>query len=66
VWNRVDCCTTRLNNFIVSADEHKCGEVAVAKRKNVVKCNNFKASSVTVSLKGKNYLTLCEVQVYGS
>jgi hypothetical protein len=72
VWNRVDCCKTRLNNFSVkiglsnSKSEQKCATVRTAHRKNIVQCGCKKGDSVKVQLGGLDYLTLCEVQVYGS
>jgi hypothetical protein len=66
VWNRADCCATRLNNFEVLADGHKCGTIGTARTSNTVQCNNQRAATVTVRLTGTNYLTLCEVQVYAS
>jgi hypothetical protein len=66
VWNRVDCCRNRLNNFDVFANGHRCGRVGRAHRVNTVRCHNRRASTVMVRHAGKNYLTLCEVQVYGS
>ena len=65
VWNRVDCCASRLNNFEVLVDSQLCGKVGHAHRSNTVSCHKKKGRSVTVRLAGRNYLTLCEVQVYG-
>jgi hypothetical protein len=65
VWNRADCCASRLNNFEVLVDSQLCGKVRHARRSNTVSCHKKKGRSVTVRLAGRTYLTLCEVQVYG-
>jgi hypothetical protein len=65
VWNRVDCCQSRLNNFNVFVGSRKCGSVGRAHRKNTVQCGCKSGRSVKVQLSGTDYLTLCEVQVYG-
>jgi len=70
VWNRSDCCSSRLNGFRVMAGMPKawnvCGEVKVAHRKSKIGCRRTRARFVRVQLLGTNYLTLCEVEVYGS
>ena len=66
VWNRVDCCQNRLNNFDVVLDSSKCGSVGAAQRKNTVSCSGKKGQKVKVQLQGKGYLTLAEVEVYGA
>ncbi len=66
VWNRVDCCGDRLNNFTVSVDGQLCGSVAKADIQNIVPCNGKVGTSVTVQLPGtKRILSLAEVEVYG-
>lgn len=66
VWNRVDCCQSRLNNIQVLAGHRVCGNVGRARRVNTVHCRWKKANSVTVRHYGPSrYLTLCEVQVFG-
>jgi len=66
VWNRTDCCGSRLNNFSVRVGDSKCGStVAKAQEKNTLQCGCKKGRKVKVQLEGKDYLTLCEVQVYG-
>jgi hypothetical protein len=66
VWNRVDCCTSRLNNFDVLVGDDKCASVARAHRRNTVQCGCKRGRTVKVQLKRQDYLTLCEVQVYGT
>jgi len=66
VYNRKDCCSSRLNNFQVLVDSHVCGKVGKAHAVNTVQCRKRKGRHVTVRLTGTNYLTLCEVKVYGS
>ena len=65
VWNRADCCQGRLNHFEVLVNSRVCGKVGTAKRSNTIRCNGAQGTSVTVRLRGNNYLTLCEVQVFG-
>jgi len=66
VYNRVDCCASRLNNIQVFAGSKVCGSIGRAARRNTVNCNYKRASSVKVRLQRRDYLTLCEVKVYGS
>lgn len=70
VWNRQDCCSSRLNHFIVSVSARRvwstCGRVAHAKRKNTIECGCRRARFVKVQLQRTAHLTLCEVQVFGS
>jgi hypothetical protein len=65
VWNRVDCCRSRLDNFQVQVDSTLCGTVKSAETRNTVTCKGAVGSSVTVTLMTHGLLTLCEVQVYG-
>jgi hypothetical protein len=74
VWNRGDCCGTRLNGFEVRVGDTqdvkgpRCGEthsIGQGKSKKV-DCGNKVGRYVTVDMPRKEYLTLCEVKVYGS
>jgi hypothetical protein len=71
LYNRADCCSTRLNGVTVGisdtdshADAEQCGTVPTASAVNVVPCKK-KGQYVWVSLV-KNHLTLCEVKVQAS
>jgi len=67
VWNRSDCCQTRLKNFRVKVccPNRQCGKVIkFPEARNEFHCKR-KGRWVQVELLNKNYLTLCEVQVYG-
>lgn len=68
VWNRVDCCASRLNGMTVltGLPWRPCGSVKHAQRKNKIDCQRTRARHIRVQLVGQNYLTLCEVEVYGS
>jgi len=69
VWNRQDCCTSRLNHFKVRValrgKWRTCGSVRRARRKNTIPCGCRAARYVRVQLERRGYLTLCEVQVFG-
>merc|ERR1719453_2113876 len=66
VYNRRDCCASRLNNFEVRVNNHRCGVVHRAHAVNTVNCRNRRGRYVKVQKRDTNYLTLCEVKVYGS
>jgi len=71
VWNRSDCCGSRLDPFQVFVGSHKCGgnhSIKQGQSKDV-SCGNKEGSSVKIQVrKGtkKAPLTICEVKVYGS
>merc|ERR1711907_352434 len=76
VFNRADCCGNRLNGFVVRVgdnDTWKNSKGQCGGRNNIrqggsksVKCGGKRGRYVYVVLAGKtNYLTLCEVRVYG-
>ena len=80
VYNRLDCCGERLNGFqvIISARPFpnralNDGEVNGLKHWNVntpgkvhrINVNNTPGRYVRIQLKGQNYLSLAEVQVFG-
>ncbi len=73
VYNRTDCCGDRLNNFNVILSTKPIGShaiemaklVEVAKQKNIVGFDDVQARYVRIQLKGINYLSLAEVEVFG-
>ena len=77
LYNRVDCCSGRLNNFIItignngsSTENQICvsdgGDVA-NKYKIINECSPpILGRYVHVMVKGKIPIALCEIQVYGS
>ena len=74
VYNRVDCCSARLNNFLVTVGndandvgDQVCGGLENTQGKNrieVVCPETLRGRYVTISTP-KPLLTLCEVQVMG-
>jgi hypothetical protein len=65
IWNRQDCCASRLNNVAVELDGRRCGVITHARRKNTVRCGCKAARRVRIRTLANSYLTLCEVRVYG-
>ena len=72
VYNRADCCGSRLSKFEVRVgestswkDNAKCGNYYSVPQgsKLEVNCNGLLGSNVFVVLEGEGYLTLCEVKV---
>ena len=66
IYNRRDCCGSRLSGVQVNVDSQKCGIIVRARSVNTVFCGNKVGSSVTVRHRSSKYLTLCEVQVFGT
>merc|ERR1711998_371187 len=75
IWNRQDCYQNRLDQVTVSVccsppslAFEACGRVAVASRKNTIRCNGVRGRYVQVMSHQPRQvkLTLCEVQVFGS
>lgn len=65
VYNRSDCCGSRLNFFEVWVDAKKnCGKISAAKALNTIDCKGYVGRKVKVQLVGRNHLTLCEVKIY--
>jgi hypothetical protein len=73
IWNRGDCCGSRLSNFEVRVGNNagmwtvskKCGErwaIPEGEHKTI-KCNERVGQFVWVVLQERNVLTLCEVRV---
>ncbi|GAA2606069.1 hypothetical protein Stube_62580 [Streptomyces tubercidicus] len=81
VWNRTDCCTTRLSNFwVLTSDKPITGRSLTDARNQTgvtaKKVDSLSAASAEVStghsarylriqLEGTDYLNLAEVQVFG-
>lgn len=65
IWNRADCCQSRLNNVRIMADGHHCGDIGHAHRVNTINCHYRRGKHIYVKQRRHDYLTLCEVRVYG-
>ena len=65
IYNRADCCGSRLNNVDVKVGSSVCGLIGRAKNVNSVYCGGRTGRTVTVVQRRSRYLTLCEVQVFG-
>ena len=66
IYNRLDCCSERINGATVYAGSTKCGSVRYVPVHHVyyVACNGAKADHVKIT-QATNYLQLAEVQVFG-
>ncbi|PAA91088.1 hypothetical protein BOX15_Mlig031442g2 [Macrostomum lignano] len=66
IFNRMDCCSERLNNFVIMVDGHECASYKSNSFFSIraFKCNRI-GQVVTVKNRKTSPLTLCEVQVYG-
>merc|ERR1712224_325451 len=60
LYNRVDCCRSRLNHVNVLVDNSLCGSIGHwgRIRSKAVNCGCKRGRRVKVQLKGTNYLTL--------
>ncbi|XP_019614540.1 PREDICTED: uncharacterized protein LOC109462428 isoform X1 [Branchiostoma belcheri] len=74
VTNRADCCPERLQNFKVYVGDNPnvvanptCGgaQSVTGKATITVDCGGRTGRYVGIALPGRQYLTLCEVQVFG-
>jgi len=68
VFNRTDCCTDRLSDFDVSAWDGSTwqpigGITGPAQPRNVFQ-TSVSSRFIRVQLRGSNYLSLADVQVY--
>ena len=66
VWNRADCCTSRLNGVQVKIGSHLCGTLSGATSKQTVCCGANRGTVVEFTMPRSDYLTLCEVKVYAA
>jgi len=66
IYNRLDCCQQRIDGAKVYVGDVECGEVAYVANvsKYRVQCNGAVGSDVKITLNDE-YLTLCEVEVFG-
>ena len=65
IWNRTDCCAKRINGAKVYAGGRLCGVVKYnGKRAQNIHCRGKVARHVIIR-QPHNYLTLCEVEVFG-
>ena len=67
IHNRWDCCHNRIDGAIVKVDKKVCGTVHYKKGGSVypITCGGTKGRIVRIE-QPKNYLTLAEVQVFGT
>jgi hypothetical protein len=70
VWNRADCCSSRLAGVQVITrgrlGNQLCGTLSLSTAKQTVSCRGASAAMVELRMPRKDYLSLCEVKVYGS
>jgi len=72
IWNRTDCCSERLSNFLVEVRNFNHQQVmrknvtVAAGQKTVVDFGGVLGQHVVVQLYGTNPLSLAEVQVMGN
>eukprot|EP00116_Pleurobrachia_bachei_P000230 sb/3460492/ len=66
IYGRTDCCQERMANALVYAGDEFCGSVTYTAGQSIfsVDCNGAVAGSVRIEQK-YNYLTLCEVNIFG-
>ena len=64
VWNRADCCSSRLNGVQVKVDSQLCGTLDASTGMQTVHCNK-RGSVMEIKMPRSDYLSLCEVKVYG-
>lgn len=64
VWNRQGCCEGRITGWEVKVGTNKCGKLK-HKHVNEVKCNQKTGNYVQIGGNRDDWLTLCEVEVYG-
>uniref|UniRef100_A0A1I8GQJ8 WSC domain-containing protein n=1 Tax=Macrostomum lignano TaxID=282301 RepID=A0A1I8GQJ8_9PLAT len=64
IFNRMDCCSERLNNFVIMVDGHECASYKSNSFFSIraFKCNRI-GQVVTVKNRKTSPLTLCEVQL---
>uniref|UniRef100_A0A1I8FX03 Apple domain-containing protein n=1 Tax=Macrostomum lignano TaxID=282301 RepID=A0A1I8FX03_9PLAT len=66
IYNRVDCCSNRLNKLSLQVDGVECHRVdlTVPFSKATFNCNAF-GSRLTVLSLVKHIISMCEVEIYG-
>ena len=65
VWNRADCCSSRLNRVQVKVGGSLCGSLSSTTSVQTIACNK-QGSTVVLQMPRSDSLTLCEVKVYGA
>jgi hypothetical protein len=67
IYNRADCCVERNNNLQVKLDDQLVGTILTAQLpSNTVETKCARGRVLKVQQPTAQYLTLCEVQVYGA
>ena len=77
ISNRQNCCSNRLSNFEIRIGDYygkeaaispKCGGLhTVRGSSKVISCPNMVGRFLTITILGRNkFLTLCEVEVFGT
>ena len=66
VWNRADCCRSRLNGVQVKIGSHLCGTLSGSTSVQTMSCGNKRGTVVEFKMPRSDYLTLCEVKVYAA
>ncbi|MEM6643198.1 MAG: discoidin domain-containing protein, partial [Bacteroidota bacterium] len=68
IWNRTDCCTSRLNNFVLEVLDNNLAVVAAYNHPGAAGVSHsidFGVQGRYVRVRLENYLHLAEVQVFG-
>lgn len=66
VWNRNDCCRHRLHGTTVKVAGRTCGTLNSGTHVQTISCHNQPSNYVLIQEPRRDYLTLCEVQVFGT
>ena len=66
VWNRADCCGNRLRGVQVKVGSQLCGSLTASTAKQTMRCNAMMGVVVELKMPRNDYLSLCEVKVYGT
>ena len=66
VWNRADCCGNRLTGVQVKVGSQLCGSLTSSTAKQTIGCNEKMGAVVELKMPRNDYLSLCEVKVYGT
>ena len=65
MWIRVDCCADRLSGTKVQVGSYECGTLS-STTEQTVQCDGALGTEVKLVGASGQYLTLCEVKVWGS
>jgi len=66
IFNRIDCCGARLNGVKVRVGDNECGSIAIPGAASSVSCDQKEGSTVTIYHGRREFLQLCEVEVFGT